>query len=286
MVPKKLIQTQTMQLIISNKTLSCIKILITVTPFIFISQIIDYTNIWDAFGLQIGSLFGLFLAKHITKYGTKNALIFGGLIFFIFGLQFFLTDIKIIMSLFCGFGYSIICYELLLKTDYISKVHGTKEKYIMQSAFVLFYLIVGLIFIATSAKLHQFVDSLIIFVLFILFLFISIAVNIYFDVKNLIKSIFLMIAGLWICAISTDIYILFFGSILLAISIGVPIKTRAILLQNSSIINNQMLIGIILSGFIAQIIKIEFLYYFIFIASLIYLLFLMAIKKYLIVSKS
>ena len=35
------------------------------------------------------------------------------------------------MSLFCGFGYSIICYELLLKTDYISKVHGTKEKYIM-----------------------------------------------------------------------------------------------------------------------------------------------------------
>ena len=72
MVPKKLTQIQTMQLTISNKNLICIKILITITPFIFISQITDYTNIWDAFGLQIGSLFGLFLAKNITKYGTKN----------------------------------------------------------------------------------------------------------------------------------------------------------------------------------------------------------------------
>ena len=286
MVPKKLIQIQTMQLMISNKNLSCIKILITITPFIFISQITDYTNIWDSFGLQIGSLFGLFLANNITKYGTKNALIFGGLIFFIFGLQFFLTDIKIIMSLFCGFGYSIICYELLLKTDYISKVHSTKEKYIIQSSFIMFYLIVGLIFIATSAKLHYFIDSIIIFVFFILFLFISILASIYFNAKNLIKSTILMISGLWICAISTDIYILCFGCAILALSMGVLIKTRAILLQNSSIINNQMLIGIILSGFVAQSIKIEFLYYFIFIISLIYTLFLMRIKKYLIIAKS
>ena len=149
----------------------------------------------------------------------------------------------------------------------------------------MFYLIVGLIFIATSNKLHYFANSIVIFGFFILFLFISILASIYFNAKNLIKSIILMISGLWICAISTDIYVLFFGCILLAISVGVPTKNRDMLLQNSSIINNQMLIGIILSGFIAQSIKIESLYYFIFIVSLMYLLFLMAIKKYLIVSK-
>ncbi len=275
-------------MVISNKNFAIINYILAIIPFIFISfnvrHNINVFTIWSVFGLQLGSVVGLLLSRFIHLYGNKNALIFGGIIFIIFGVESFVVESDImssIMTVFTGFGYSVICYELLL-FDRQNNIKNNKMA--INILFIIFYSLIGLSLIGASLKLSLFVNKSFIFIIFNLFLISSVVIQKYvikYTKKRLNIYILygLLSASLWICAISNDFIILIFGLITLFLSISYIMTNRIIVLNNNSVMNYQMLIGFILSGLLFIVLQNYFSYYIIFIYSIILILYHFSFQK-------
>lgn len=265
-----------------------IKSIVAFIPFVFISHFglfgIHRVNILCFFGLQIGAIFGIVLGKYIHRYGKKNAIIFGGILFCTFAVQFFINqsiDSAIIILILAGFGYGIVCYEIFYSTEVKkSEIYTHREKILFYIIFICFYVNIWLVLIANAFKIGEFNNSAYTFLFFLFYAIIIFVIeqySLFYKKTNFKKYLLLMVIGFWFSGLSTDAIIFVIGSVFMAISCAVISQHRKVILQNNSAVNFQMLTGYIIAGMITLLtrnaIGINNLYYLAFILGIVLIAF-------------
>ncbi len=232
-----------------------IKFLLAVIPLLFVAYFpLESQNIELIFGLQMGAILGMILSKYINGYGKKNIIIFGTVLFIAFSYQFFTNKtsvISIISLVMAGLGYGIICYQVFYdaKNNPVH-IYPKKQKILLYIYFICLYINLGLAIVCYCAKLNYLYNNQIFsFLTLVLYVLIISIIQLcqFSQTLQYNKHLILIIIGLWICAIASDIIVIIFGSILITISCGFIFKNLKNIFLNPSI-NFAMLVGYVISS--------------------------------------